>query len=152
LAQKNTTNLEELEKTLPNRLHDSRVSRIAIDYEQRKLALDIAVWIGDWGTDSLDRREEYRLGKVLIDELLFAVFEPPDPTYPFSNSAELTIDGCDMRKNLSADLISSLPVDAFFRSVWVNEWNAFIHIGAKKASLIWNADASSQGQKREARS
>ena len=41
--------LEELEKTLQNGLHDSRVSRIAIDYEQRKLALDIDVWMGDMG-------------------------------------------------------------------------------------------------------
>jgi hypothetical protein len=151
-APENTMTMEELEKTLPNGLHDSRVIRIAIDYEQRKLALDVAVWVGDLGADAQEQREEYRPGQVLIDELLFAVIEPPDPTYPFSNSVGLTIDGCDMRKNLSADLISSLPADAFFQSIWVNDWNAFIHIGAKNARLVWTADASGQGQKPEARS
>ena len=39
--------LEELEKTLPNGLHDSKVSRIVVDYGQRKLTLDLDVWTGD---------------------------------------------------------------------------------------------------------
>jgi hypothetical protein len=142
--------LEELEKTLPNGLHDSRVSRIAVDYEQRRLTLEIDVWVGDLGADTKEQREAYRYGQVLVDGLLFAVIEPPDPRYAFSNSAGLTIDGCDMRKNLSTELMSSLTSDAFFRSIWVNEWNAFIHIGAKNASLVWTADSSTQGP--EARS
>ena len=139
--------LEELENGLPNGLHDARVSRIAIDYEKRNLTLDLEVWVGDMGSDTQELREAYRPAQVPIDGLVFAVLEPPDANYPFSNSAGLTIDGCDMRKNLSAELISLLPADAFFRSLWVNEWNAFIHIGAKTASLVWTADSSARRQK-----
>jgi hypothetical protein len=134
--------LEELEKTLPNGLHDSRISRIAIDYEKRQLTMDLDVWVGDIGSNAYDLREEYRRGQVLIDGLLFAVIEPPDPKYPFSNSVGLTIDGCDMRKNLTTELANSLPSEAFFRSLWVNEWNAFIHIGAKSAELAWTGNSS----------
>jgi hypothetical protein len=36
--------LEELEKTLPNGLHDSEVRHVAVDYEKRKIVLDVAVW------------------------------------------------------------------------------------------------------------
>ena len=64
------------------------------------------------------------------------------PRYPFLNSDRLTIDGCDMSKNLSAELMNSLPTGAFFRSLWVNEWNAFIHIAARNAELIWLDPAS----------
>jgi hypothetical protein len=116
------------------------------------LTLDIDIWVGDLGADAQERREAYRPLQVLIDRLLFAVIEPPDPKYPFSNSSGLTVDSCDMRKGLSSELMSSLPSDAFFRSLWVNEWNAFIHIGARTASLVWTEDSSGQGQKPEARS
>lgn len=132
--------LVELEKTLPNGLHDARVSRITIDYRKRKLTLDLDVWVGDMDSDSHEVREAYEPAQVLIDGLLFAVLEPPDAAYPFSNSVGLTVDGCDMRKSLSAELISSLPADAFFRSLWVNEWNAFIHIGARNVELAWKGD------------
>jgi hypothetical protein len=144
--------LEELERTLPNGLHDSRVSRIAIDYKKRQLTMDLDVWAGHMGSDAHEIREEYKRGQIVIDGLVFAVLEPPDAKYPFSNSVGLTIDGCDMRKNLSAELMSLLPDDAFFRSLWVNEWNAFIHIGAKNVELVWTGDAGAQRQKPEASS
>jgi hypothetical protein len=78
--------------------------------------------------------------------------EPPDPRYPFLNSDRLTIDGCDMSKNLSAELMNSLPAGAFFRSLWVNEWNAFIHIAARNAELIWLDGSGARCSEPEARS
>ena len=77
--------LEELEKTLSNGLHDSKVSRIVVDYRQRKLTLDLDVWTGDMTNDSPELREAYKRGHILISGLLFAVTEPPDPRYPFLN-------------------------------------------------------------------
>jgi len=66
--------------------------------------------------------------------------EPPDPKYPFKDTKRLTIDGCDMRKNLNSDLLASLPDDVFVRSLWIYEWNAFIHVAAKKAHIRWLSD------------
>jgi hypothetical protein len=54
--------LEELEKTLPNGLHDSKVSRIVVDYQQRKLTLDLDVWTGDMTNDRPELREAYKRG------------------------------------------------------------------------------------------
>jgi len=127
--------LEELERTLPNGLHDAEVQGIAVDYRQRKLTLEVAVWVGDMG-DPPERREAYRNGRIEISGLLFFVMEPPDPKYPFQTSG-LTVDGCDMRENLDIELLRSVSADSFFRSFWVNEWNAFIHIAAKSADLVW---------------
>ena len=103
-------------------------------------------------TDVPERREPYKRGQILISGLLFAVMEPPDPRYPFWTSARLTIDGCDMSENLSTELTNSLPADAFFRSLWVNEWNAFIHIGGESAELVWTDDSNARGSEPEARS
>jgi hypothetical protein len=127
--------LEELEKTLPNGLHDSEVQRVAVDYELRKVTLEVAVWVGDMD-DPPERREAYKKGRIEISGLLFLVMEPPDPRYPFKTS-DLRIDGCDMSKNLDPALLKSLPGEAFFRSLWVNEWNAFIHIAAVGAEIAW---------------
>ena len=131
--------LEELEDTLPNGLHDSEVVRINVDYESRILALDVDVWVGDMG-NAPDKREAYKRARIEISGLLFLVMEPPDPNYPFA-TGDLRIDGCDMRKNLDNKLLESLPAGSFFRSIWVNEWNAFIHIAAIEAQISWTAEA-----------
>ena len=47
-----------------------------------------------------------------------------------------------MSKNLDPKLLKSLPGDAFFRSLWVNEWNAFIHIAARDAGIAWINDGA----------
>jgi hypothetical protein len=131
--------LEELENTLPNGLHDSEVTRIAADYEKRSLVLDVSVWVGDMG-DAPERRETYKRARIEISGLLFLVMEPPDPDYP-SETGSLRINGCDLRKNLDSKLLDSLPSDAFFRSLWVSEWNAFIHIAAKETQMGWTDEA-----------
>ena len=128
--------LEEVERMLPNGLHDAEVQRITVDYQQRKLTAELAVWVGDVG-DPPDRREAYKDARLDITGLLFLVMESPDPRYPYRNSSKLTIDGTDMRKNLDVDLLTSLPAAAFFRSLWVNQWNAFIHIAAEHSEITW---------------
>ena len=130
--------LEELEGTLPNGMHDAEVQCIAVDYARRSVTLDLAVWVGDMD-DPPERREAYKQGRIEISGLLFFVMEPPDPKCPFMTS-DLRIDGCDQRKNLDGALLRSLPGDSFFRSLWVNEWNAFIHIAAKSADVVWMND------------
>jgi hypothetical protein len=128
--------LEELEHTLPNGLHDSEVRRVAVDYEKRKIVLDVAVWVGGMN-DPQERREGYKSSRIELSGLIFFVMEPPDAKYPFRDSVKLTIDGCDMSKNLDGELLKSLPSGAFFRSLRVNEWNAFIHIAARDAAIEW---------------
>jgi hypothetical protein len=131
--------LEELENTLPNGLHDSEVKRISVDYEQRSLVLEIAVWVGSMD-DAPERREAYKSARIEISGLLFVAMDLPDPNYPFKDG-NLRINGCDMSKNLDKKLVDSLPPDAFFRSLWVSEWNAFIHIAARDAQIRWNDEA-----------
>jgi hypothetical protein len=130
--------LEELENTLPNGLHDAEVKRIVVDYTERSVVLDVDVWVGDM-RDAPARREAYRRGRIEISGLLFLVMEPPDKNYPFKEG-DLRIDGCDLRKNLDKTLLESLPNEAFFRSLWVSEWNAFIHIAAGHAQVNWNSE------------
>jgi hypothetical protein len=134
--------LEEIENSLPNRLHDAEMQRFTVDYEQRTLTMEVRVWVGSM-EESSKERERYRRGLIEVSGLIFLVTEPPDSRYPFRQSTQLTIDGCDRRENLDVKLVKSLPDESFFRSVWVKEWNAFIHLAATDAKFTWIDQASS---------
>ena len=140
--------LEDLENTLPNGLHDAEVHKLSVDYVGRTLTLDLSVWVGDMD-DPPERREAYRAGRIEISGLQFFVVEPPDPRYPFADALGLTIDGCDMSKNLNNEVVASLPDGAFVRSLWVNQWNAFMHIAATKAEILWRDEEIVYRQQRE---
>lgn len=99
--------------------------------------MDIELWVGNMD-EPPDRREAYRGARIEISGLLFLVMEPPDPKYPFED-ANLRIDGCDM--NLKSELLQTIPADAFFRSLWVSDWNAFIHIAARNAQISFASGA-----------
>jgi len=133
--------LEELEDLLPNGLHDAELHRFVVDYPSRMLTIDLAVWVGDVDQPR-ELREAYRDARIRVSGLHFLVSEAPDPKYPFQNSKELTIDGCDVKERLNKDLLEALPADVFVRSLWVSEWNAFMHIAAKDASIEWITEAS----------
>ncbi|MGA2922141.1 MAG: hypothetical protein ABSE28_13600 [Candidatus Sulfotelmatobacter sp.] len=47
-----------MKTTLPNGLHHAEVRRITVDYERRKVTLEVAVWVGDMD-EPAERREAY---------------------------------------------------------------------------------------------
>ena len=139
--------LEDIENSLPNGLHDTEMHRLVVDYKQRTLTAEVAVWVGDLD-EPTETREKYRAGRIEIAGLIFLIMEPPDAKYPFSDSTKLTIDGCDLRQNLDIHLLNSLPEKSFFRSFWVGEWNAFIHVAGKDAKFSWlEEEVAIQGAK-----
>ena len=81
--------------------------------------------------------EAYRGGRLEIRGLIFVIMEPPDARYPFANSRQLTIDGCDRRENLNAELMKGLANTRFFRSFYVRECSAFMHVAGTDAEFTW---------------
>jgi hypothetical protein len=128
--------LLELEQSLPNGLHDAEIKTIEIDYVQRRLMMDLDVWVGDLAA-SKELREAYQSGRLQISGLIFLIMEAPDTRYHFRKSTDLTIDGCDARERIEKDLLDSLPPEAFFRSFYVNDWNSFMHMAATNAEIFW---------------
>jgi hypothetical protein len=85
-------------------------------------------------------REAYRKARIKMTGLKFFVIEPPDPNYPYDAAEPSRIDICDMRKSLDRKLLQSVSEGAFLTSIWVNNWNAFAHIAAVGAELVWEDD------------
>ena len=128
--------IAEIEESLANGLHYAEVYRIEVGYEHRTTTLNLAVWMGDFDGPR-ERREAYKNAELQISDFLFLVMKAPNVDYAFRGSGKLTIDGCDMRKNLDSQLTQSLLPEAFFRSFFVGEWNASIHLARTDAELGW---------------
>jgi hypothetical protein len=128
--------LDDLEYSLPNGLHDAELRGISVDYQQRTMTIDLAVFVGELDAPP-EKREAYRDALVIISGLQFATVESPDSSYPFSQPGASRIDACDMSKNLEPSLLKTLPKGAFCRSFFVNEWNAFIHVAGLGAEIEW---------------
>ncbi len=129
--------LEEIENSLPNGLHDAEIRRISVDYEQRKLSFDLAVWIADVD-DPPEKREAYKSARLEISGLVYLILEPPDAKYPYRISSKLRIDSLDNKPDLDVDLLESLPANAFCRRFFVSEWNSCIRFAALSAEIHWD--------------
>jgi hypothetical protein len=126
--------LDELNASLPNGLHDARLGKLAIDFTERTVSLDLNVWVGDE-----EERETYRPAELILSGLLFWVSEPPDPSYPYALPRPLSIDAGPFTdtqpKNQPA--LPPVPPGAFANWLYVRDWNAFVYVAARNASLKW---------------
>jgi hypothetical protein len=136
--QVNSVTLEELENSLPNGLHDAEMQRVCIDYRQRTMTIDMSVFVGDVDAP-LEKREAYREATLVISGLQFAAIDPTDARYPFTSPGASRIDSCDMKKNLDPGLLQAVPEECFVGSLFVNDWNAFVHLAGLSAVIHWKA-------------
>jgi hypothetical protein len=133
----NPITLKEIENSLPNGFHDARISRINIDYVKRVLTLDLELWVSDTEDGSPDT---FRAARLTLTQFQFCIIEPPDPTYPFHQAKELWVDGSLTEPVSNSSPIPSyeeLPDGTFTGWFFVHDWNAFIHIAALDASVIF---------------
>jgi hypothetical protein len=121
--------LLKLAGTLPNGLHDSEVSELAISYADRTIRLAINVWVGDMDNEA--SRESYRKGVIMINDFVYCVLDRPDVNYPYESAHVLTIDVVE------PDELVTLNGNGEACRLWVSEWNGFIHIRAGDATLKW---------------
>jgi hypothetical protein len=133
-----TMTIKEIEKQLPNGFHDSKLKRVAINYEKREIELLFDVFV--------ERRQDEHTGGVRFREgtlkafgLFSCVIEPPDPNYLcqlgmglwVADSGEIAEGNCPIK------LSYALPKSAFGHYFYINDWNAFIYLIASEARFEW---------------
>ena len=126
--------LDELDALLPSGLHDAKLDRVAINFADRTVRLELNIWVGDD-----EEREAYRRAQVTLSGLLFWVSEPPDPSYPFASPRPLWIDAGPLTDKLPErqPALPPVPQGAFANWIFVRDWNAFIYVAAEDANLTW---------------
>jgi hypothetical protein len=127
--------LDEIADTLPNGFHDARINSLSVNYVKRELTFDLEIWV----SDSLqDDSELYRSAELKLFQFLFLVIEPPDPRYDYHEEKPLWVDGGSAEPTLRSaarELPALLPEGAFTYSFFVHDWNTFIHLAARDASI-----------------
>jgi hypothetical protein len=134
--------LADIEATLPNGFHDAEVEEFVWNFRTNSASFTIVLWVAEDGDESL---EVYREGRLDLKGVIFIMIDPPyprelDPRRYRSSSGTLRIDGVETTESILpnlATLTETVSPDVSPYSFYVENWNSYIHIAAKDASLVW---------------
>ena len=132
--------LREIEEQLPNGFHEARLSTVVLDFSANTARMELELWVGSMDAPPGAEREAYRKATLCLGGLIYFVIEPPDPDpryeytdYPVSLDAGKATDESDPHTQPRI----RLPEGAFAHWFHVNDWNSFIHVAAREATLEW---------------
>jgi len=124
--------IEEIDLSLPNGFHDSKILNVRLNYEQRTAEMDIKILVS--GPDDADT-ERYQPITLFISDLIYFVIEPPGPPNVSHAAPSLVDGGSTELKQSSYSLPKPLPAGAFTYWFFVSNWNSFHHVAALSAEL-----------------
>jgi hypothetical protein len=127
--------IEELEAELPNGFHDALLRGYSSDLAVQRAEFTIDVWVGDLRSAIVSERELYRPARLELLGLTYLVVDAPGPRAVAGESAPVMIDTCAADDD--PERAGQIPEGGFAGRFFVNEWNAFIHFGAREARLTW---------------
>lgn len=128
--------LEQIETTLPGGFHDARVRRVDIDYQARSARIDLVVDVGDPESEHLGDRDAWRAAQLVLQDLLFVVFEPP-ATRPEAYAGEAWITSSGPATAGQRERLPALPDGFFCHAFFASNWKAFLFAAARDAVLSW---------------
>ena len=129
--------LEELEKTLPNGLHDAELLGLHIDYSAREAIVRVNVDVSD-SNSSADGEPDYRAAQLRFFDLQFAVVDPPALIDFRSGVSPISVGtGEPATAPLS---VPQVTPERFLCWIFVVESNSFVRIAARSVELHWNSD------------
>ena len=127
--------IEDIERTLPNGLHDAIMLKHVVDYEKQTLEFYINVWVGDLDSSIEVERERYKEGVLKFEGLEYFVIEPPGEVKllfePFSFSA----GNPEVDKIKPVVILPESPEGTFKAFFFIYKLEAFMHICASKVEF-----------------
>lgn len=128
--------LEQIETTLPGGFHDARVRRVDIDYRARTARIDVVLDAGDPESEHLGDRDAWRAAHLVLQDLLFLVFEPP-ATRPEAYAGEACITSSAPATADQRERLPNIPPGFFCHAFFAANWNAHVFAAARDARLVW---------------
>jgi hypothetical protein len=126
--------LADIAAELPSGFHDAFLRTLTIDYVSRRATLDLRVSVGDPDAPTKAEREAYEPVTVTISGLLWYVVEPPIPSTERTDKG-LWIDAGPVSDLKDQPVLPSVPDGAFVWWIFVRQWNAFMYVAAREASM-----------------
>lgn len=135
--------IAEIEQALPNGFHDAEIRTIRLDYVNRTASMEVSIWMDDLDV-SPEFQELYRDGVLEFEGLQSAILDPPDPRYPFAREEPLWVDLEDGPPDPPIPALAKLPQGSFVARFFVRDWNSWVTVAAKSASLRWTSEVYSK--------
>ena len=147
--------LAELADSLPNGFHDSAIKRVTVDYEKQTARLEMSLLVG-LPDDPIEKRDNCRDGLVELFGLQFFMISAPNAKEHLGALGEVwVVDGYDTNeilnscKEITPSLLQSISAGVFTFSFYLNDWNSYIHIAARKCSLKWLGPEHTRTERRQ---
>jgi hypothetical protein len=131
--------LEELERQLPNGLHDSDVLALTHDYVRATVTLELKLWVAESLEDTDDH---YRPARLTIHGVALLCIEPPESGYDFDGPGALDLLGASPLAMLKRPPppLPPIPPDCFCNALYINTWNAHVIVAARSVTLDWTGE------------
>ena len=129
--------MEEVAYRTPNGLHDAYLLKLSVDYRERILRLELNWWIGTLEGKTEEEREGYQEAPLIVRGLEYLVIEAPAGSGRYSGYAEPSyVDGFVTRpEDILRMNLPTIPEAGFRYSIFVGEWNSFIHFAGHSAEI-----------------
>ena len=125
--------LDEIVAQLPAVLHDAGLRTLTIDYTSRRITFGLDICVGDPDANTEAEREAYRPVRLTISGLLWCVIECAESA---ANAGEgLWIDAGSLDSLKQRPNVPGVPDGAFAWWIFVHQWNGFIYVAGRTASI-----------------
>ena len=132
-------NIEDVESTLPNGLHDAVLKKFEVDYEAKTATFMFDVWVGDLNSKSEEIREAYRSGVLTLHDLKYIIVDPPSAELIFNvEPFSLGTGNHDTQSIPSTKSLPPAPEGTFRQWFFLYNIESFIHVCAAEA--VFNYD------------
>ena len=129
--------LEDLDRTLPNGLHDAKIRTMTHNFERAivRLEADILVGLPD---DPPEDRYRYRAGEILFHRVLFCTVEMPENERILGHSGSIWFKFWRMEPGLLAEKVAKrLSPETLCYSLYILEWESQIQIACEDVNFAW---------------
>ena len=127
--------IEEVEKSLPNGLHDAVMRKHVVNYETRTLVFEIDVWVGDLDSKNEEEREKYKPGILKFEGLEYFVIEPPSDVKVTFEAFSFSAGNPEVDEIKPSVILPKVPEGSFRTFFFIYKLEAFMHICASKVEF-----------------
>jgi hypothetical protein len=129
--------IEQVVNQAPNGLHDAYLLKLDVDYRERVLRFNLNLWVGNLDSSVEQEREAFREGNLIVRGLEYLVIESPTNSDGYrAYQGPSHIDGFITRQpDIERVSLPPVPENASRYSIFVGEWNSFMHFAGSSAEL-----------------
>jgi hypothetical protein len=133
----------DLQRSLPNGLHDAELLAVRIDYSAQTAVLELNIDVSDASAQG-QGTVQYRPARLMFSQLQFIAVDPPGSGY--EGIAPSMIDAGQGQPVTAPCSLPTLDGGAFLCWIFIARMNAFLRIAAADVGITWEGPDTDETQ------